>query len=375
MPDNIAQFTNRFLDISETFIYEPLRLMKSYHPVIFCFQKRNQDKFPYEPIFSLSDLSSKEQKKEQLRAVFGQEKYFNNLINQKNIKVVHAHYGFGGIYALQFKKKNPELKIMVNFYGLDVYQHTKNPLYRWQLKQLFKNADLFLVCSEKMKADLIKLGAPAEQVRVQYGGADLKKIGFTNPNAGDEIVFLMCGRFVEKKGFEYGARAFLRSCGKNEHIKLKIIGQGTLEKELKQIVTENPYKDRVEFLGALSHDQYLKEIENAQVFMSPSVTAKNGDQEGLPTVLIEAAAIGRPLIATNYSGIPEIVQDGVNGLLVKEKDVVGISEAIDKMVAEKKKWKQYAVNGRKIVEEKFDMIKQTAKIEHYYQELMGQSNA
>ncbi|MBU0579576.1 MAG: glycosyltransferase [Candidatus Margulisbacteria bacterium] len=370
MSKKVAQFTNRFLDISETFIYEPLRLMKKFKPVVFCFQKRNQDKFPYDSIYCLNDLPEKEQKKNQFLAAFGQEKYFTNLIKQNEIRVLHAHYGFGGIYALQFKKKNSNLKIIVNFYGLDVYQHTKSPLYRWQLRQLFKKGDLFLVCSEKMSQDLIKLGAPKNKVKVHYGGADLKKIKYSCPKQGDEIVFLMCGRFVEKKGFKYGIEAFLRCCAKNNNIKLKVIGHGTLEQALKKIVTQSKYQNRVEFLGALNHSEYLTEIEKCNVFISPSVTAKNGDQEGLPTVLIESAAIGRPLIATNYSGIPEIVHHKQNGLLVKEQDIAGLSAAIDYLAENKKLWSRYAEYGRKLVEKNFDLIKQTEKLEEYYQKLI-----
>lgn len=370
MASAIAQFTNRFLDISETFIYEPLRLMKEFQPIIFCFQKRNSEKFPYDQIYALSDLAENEQKKNKLLGAIGRERCFSDLICFKGVKVLHAHYGFGGIYALQFKRKNPKLKILVNFYGLDVYQHTKSPFYRWQLRQLFKKGDLFLVCSAKMKKDLIKLGAPEEKTSVHYGGADLKKIKFSYPSINNEIVFLMCGRFVEKKGFKYGIKAFLQSCKKIKNIKLKIIGKGSLEDELRKIVSKNDYGNRVEFFGALKHDEYLKEIEKAQVFMSPSITAKNGDQEGLPTVLIESAAIGRPLIATNYSGIPEIVHHEKNGLLVEEKNIEELSKAIDNMVENTNNWKEYAEYGRKLVEEKFNLIRQTEVLESYYKELL-----
>jgi glycosyltransferase involved in cell wall biosynthesis len=366
----VAQLTNRFLDVSETFIFEPLRLMKDFHPDVFCFQRRNAEKFPYEPIYSLDELSAEEQKKNNFKAIFGREEYFSKLIKEKNIKVLHAHYGFGGIYALQFKKKNPKLKIMVNFYGLDVYQHTRNYLYRLQLKKLFKHGDLFMGCSAKMKNDLLKLGAPESKTKVQYGGADISKFNFSLPEVTEETVFLMCGRFVEKKGFEYGLKAFIDCCSPNSNIRLKIIGSGSLEEQLRKIAGNSSCSRKIEFLGPKSHDEYLREIEKAHIFLCPSVTAKNGDQEGLPTVLIESAAIGRPLIATDYSGIPEIVHHKQNGLLVKERDVFGLSEAIRTMVSKKNKWAEYAKYGRALVEENFELNNQTKKIENYYQDLL-----
>ncbi|MFC1517257.1 glycosyltransferase [Candidatus Margulisiibacteriota bacterium] len=370
MSDKVAQFTSRFLDISETFIYEPLRLMQKFHPTILCFQKRNKDKFPYDPIFSLDDLEQQAQSREKFLGVFGREAFFSQTIKEKKIEILHAHYGFNGIYALQFKKMNPKLKIIVNFYGLDVYQHTKNPVYRWQLKKLFKQGVLFLACSERMRNDLIKLGAPDERTIVHYGGANLKENLFSRPRQGDEIVFLMCGRFVEKKGFKYGIKAFLRSCRKNTKIRLKVIGSGPLEAELKQIVTKSEFGSKVDFLGALRHESYLREIEQAQIFISPSVTAGSGDKEGLPTVLIESAAIGRPLIASIHSGIPEIVHDQKNGILVAERDIEGLSAAINRMSNEKQLWNIYAEYGRKLAESRFDLIKQTAKIEELYQNML-----
>jgi glycosyltransferase involved in cell wall biosynthesis len=265
-----------------------------------------------------------------------------------------------GVYALSFCKKN-KIPLITSFYGLDVYQHTRSPFYRWQLRQLFKYGILFLACSEKMRNDLIKLGAPADKTKVQYGGATLSRFPYSQRAPEKEITILMCGRFVEKKGFQYGIDAFNRISAEFPQVKLKIIGSGSLESVLKKAAGKN-----IEFLGAKSHAEYIEEIKKCHIFMSPSVTAKNGDSEGLPTVLIEAAAIGRPLIATKHSGIPEIVHDGKNGLLVPERDVPALADVLRKMLRKPEAWIDFSRYGRALVEKSFDLTKQAQKLEAYY---------
>jgi colanic acid/amylovoran biosynthesis glycosyltransferase len=222
-----------------------------------------------------------------------------------------------------------------------------------------------------MRGDLLQLGAPENKTAALYGGADLAKFPYAaNPySAGRPVNILMCGRFVEKKGFLYGLRAFLKTAPQHPEIRLKIIGAGRLESELKQEAESSTFHSQVEFLGGKSHAEYIAEIKKCHIFMSPSVTARNGDSEGLPTVLIEAAAIGRPLLATQHSGIPEIVHAGKNGLLAPEKDVEALAANLAALLAAPESWPRYAAYGRRLVETQFDLRKQAAQLEDYYARL------
>ncbi|MDR1997008.1 MAG: glycosyltransferase [Candidatus Margulisbacteria bacterium] len=342
-------YTARFLDLSETFIYEPLRLLQNTEALVYAWQRRNADKFPYAD------------------CCIGRPSYLRENMLRDNLQLLHAHYGYVGVSALGFLTKL-HVPLVTSFYGLDVYQHTKNPVYRWQLRRLFKRGDLFLVCSQKMRGDLIGLGAPPSKIKVLYGGADLAKFpyAFNACPEKDPATILMCGRFVEKKGFLYGLRAFLRVAPGYDNLRLKIIGDGRLAPELKREAASSPFGSQVEFLGGLSHAEYIAQLKKCHIFMSPSVTAHNGDSEGLPTVLIEAAALGRPLLATVHSGIPEIVHAGQNGLLAPEKDVAALAANIDSLMSAPGQWRAYSEYGRRLVEEQFDLAKQTEKLESLY---------
>jgi glycosyltransferase involved in cell wall biosynthesis len=348
----IALYTARFLDLSETFIYEPLRLFRKTETVVCAWQRRNAEVFPYAP------------------CRIGTEKYLRGALAADGIQLIHAHYGYVGVSALGFLKKL-RVPLITSFYGLDVYQHTRNPVYRWQLRRLFRRGDLFLACSQKMRGDLIKLGAPENKVEVVYGGADPAKFPYAyNPYVpGQPVNVLMCGRFVEKKGFIYGIRAFLKTAPRYPALRLKIIGAGRLEPELRREAESSTFSSQVEFLGGRSHAEYIEEIKKCHIFLSPSVTARNGDSEGLPTVLIEAAAIGRPLLATYHSGIPEIVREGKNGLLAPERDADALAANLAKLLSAPKLWPKYAEYGRRLVEEQFNMPKQAARLEEYYTRL------
>lgn len=372
MDTRVGLLTTRFLDLSETFIYEPLQLLQGFAAYAYALQRRNKKQFKHSRVFTLDELPKNVGLFQRLRGkLSGGKSIFLRKMQEDSIALLHAHYGYMGIYAIPLKQKL-KIPMVVSFYGLDVYMHTKSFFYRQQLKKLFKHADLFLVCSERMRQDLIALGAPPSRLRVLYGGATLKKFPFSfKPyQANKPLNILMCGRFVEKKGFIYGVQAFIAAAAKNENLRLRIIGSGSEEGKLREIVNGAQVKAQIEFLGNRNHDEYIKELKQCHIFMSPSVTAQSGDKEGLPTVLIEAAALGKPLLATLHSGIPEIVHEGKNGYLAPERDVDALAKNITKLVDENYRWSEFAEYGRQLVEKEFCLEKQVEKLQRFYQELI-----
>ena len=132
--------------------------------------------------------------------------------------------------------------------------------------------------------------------------------------------------------------------------KLVIVGEGNLEEKLKK--QAEPLGDKVQFLGSKTH-QELKEIyASADVFVAPSVTAEDGDKEGLGLVLLEAMASGLPVVGSESGGIPEIVRDGYNGFLVPERDVRQLAEKINLLLSDVDLSAELAQNGIKTAAER-----------------------
>jgi len=139
---------------------------------------------------------------------------------------------------------------------------------------------------------------------------------------GDKKVILFVGRLAEKKGVTY-----LIDAMKNVDAKLIIVGSGPLEEVLKK--QAEPFGNKIDFIGPKTHEELKVIYPSADIFVAPSITAKDGDKEGFGLVILEAMASGLPIVASDSGGIPTIIKNNFNGFLAKEKDVNDISDKIN----------------------------------------------
>ena len=269
-------------------------------------------------------------------------------------------------------KKYFNLPLLTSFYGMDVYMHPKNPLVRWQLKNLFAQGDLFLTYSEKMRKDVIALGCNANKIRAHHGGVDFKKFRF-HPRKIDknsEIRVLLVGRFVEKKGIDIGIKAFAQSFKKYPQLRLNIIGDGALKNKYKKLIGNLGLHNSVTLLGSKTYPEYIAELERSHFLIAPSVIARNGDEEGgINASVIEALATGLACITTLHSG-SELVYSGKTGFMVPERDIHELSRKINYLVEHPHLLEEFGRAGRALIEQKFDIIKQTRKLENIYKEMI-----
>ena len=146
------------------------------------------------------------------------------------------------------------------------------------------------------------------------------------------IKILTVTRLVEKKGLEYSIKAIDKVMRKYSNIEYRIIGDGPLKEKLRILIKQHKLKNRIQLLGWMTQDEVHKYFAESHIFIHPSITAKNGDQEGTPTVLIEAPARGLPIVSTTHSGITELVQNGKSGFLVPERDVGELAEKFEYLI-------------------------------------------
>ena len=230
---------------------------------------------------------------------------------------------------------------------------------------LFRKGDLFLPISHLWQEQLRALGCSAYMLKVHNVGIDCEQFAFQTRtrDAYEPTIFISVARLVDKKGIEYAIRAFARLFDLKLNFQYRIIGDGPLLSTLKQLVSDKQLDGYVSFLGTKTSNEVADELSRAHVFLAPSVTSRSGDMEGIPTVLMEAMATGLPVISTLHSGIPELVEDGVSGKLVGERDVPALAQAIQEIAANVERWPAMGSAGHQKVLEEFDIRKLNRQLE------------
>ncbi len=241
-------------------------------------------------------------------------------------------------------------------------------------EELFASGNLLLTVSELWRSRLLSLGAPEERVRIHHMGVNLAEHPFA-PKMGDErrpsFRIVHVARLVEKKGTEYLLRAIARLRGSADlpSLELDIIGSGPLEAKLRQLSEEFGLADVVHFLGPLPHDGVRRQLATADLFVLPSVTAADGDMEGIPVVLMEAMATGLPVVSTRHSGIPELVRHEHSGLLADERDEEELFHQIHRIMQDSQLRRHLVTNARQTIEREFDQQRQNQALAEILLEL------
>ncbi|MEL6102173.1 MAG: glycosyltransferase [Pseudomonadota bacterium] len=245
-------------------------------------------------------------------------------------EVIVAHFGYQGARIARAQSGWAERPPLVTIYhGRDVsVEHKRNGMAKY--RQLFSDGDLHLTVNRCFGDLLVKAGAPADRVETLHLGVPVERYRFAPKPVGTPLRLLSVCRLVEKKGLDVAieALAMLRERQPEIDWRYDIGGDGPFGQALQTLVTKHGLGDRVRFLGALPHDETLRRIAVADALLAPSVTAADGDQEGIPVILMEAMALGTVVCSTRHSGIPELVEDGVSGLLAEEGDVTGFARCL-----------------------------------------------
>lgn len=249
--------------------------------------------------------------------------------------VVHCHFGHRGNIGVFLRDIGViQGKIVTTFYGRDVSEFPETFGSNFY-DDLFQNGDAFLVLSNHMKQTLMQLGAPEDRIRVHHLGIDTNRFSPSGHEdaSNDPCHLLSIGRFVEKKGFPYALRAvkMLNERPEVPEFHYTLAGDGPRRTELERIIEEEQLNN-VRLPGWKNRSGVLDLYDRADVFVAPSVTSRDGDQEGTPTVICEAMSMALPVVATRHAGIPEQVNDRETGLLVDERDSRALADCLAKMI-------------------------------------------
>jgi colanic acid/amylovoran biosynthesis glycosyltransferase len=247
-------------------------------------------------------------------------------------------------------------KIITVFHGYDLTSYPrKTGKHVYDL--LFKHCELCLPISVHWKNKLIEMGCDEKKIQVHRMGVDFRQFNKLPKieKKKDSIKILSIGRLVEKKGIEYGIKAISMVRDSYPNIEYTIAGDGPLREKLNKLIRSLDLDRNVTILGWVNQEDVTKLMLHSDILITPSITANDGDQEGIPVVIMEAQAMGLPVISTYHSGIPELIIDGHNGYLVKERDSSAHADKINLLISSESKIKSFKLNGKKSIEEHFDI--------------------
>jgi len=284
-----------------------------------------------------------------------------------NYDIIHCHFGPTAIKYLYLKEiLGKKIRFYTTFHGYDIssYIATYGPAV---YSRLLKKGDLFLPINSEWKKKLIELGCPDSKIEIIRMGVNLRKISFKkNFSLHKPVRLVTVGRLVEKKGIQYSMQAFAQALKEYPDMVYSIVGEGELKNELEDLAIKLNLHNKFSFLGFKNNEEILKLLNESDIFLLTSVSAKNGDLEGIPVSLMEAMASGVVVISSYHSGIPELIKDGISGMLVQEKQIAEITEKIKKIIEEPQTYKRLAEEARREIEENYNLEKIKEKINNLY---------
>lgn len=300
------------------------------------------------------------------------EDYISNF----NPEILHVHYGVDCLVYSEIIR-NLRIPTCVSFYGYDCTSFPRRffGYGRILLKQkvfLNPSVKIILAMTEDMKRDLINLGCPEEKIVVHYYGTETDSFyREKSTHKKENIDLLIISGLHEKKGHLFLLNAFARLCSHlPDQLHLHIVGEGPMRRPIEEKLNEMRLNN-VTLHGAIEYGskQHMHFLEMANIFVHPSLTAANGDKEGIPGSIIEAMASGLPVISTYHGGIPYIIEHGKTGLLVDERDEVALENALGRMVRDLDLRNSIAQQGQQYAKANLDIERKEIELEQIYDEM------
>ena len=297
-------------------------------------------------------------------------------LKPKHYDIIHCHYGRNGLKAILLEDLGViDSKIIVTFHGYDISRYLQ--IYGDRVYDcLFKRADLLQPISQHWYQKLIALGCDPNEVwlQVHHMGIDCNKFVPTQNKTSnlEKIDIVGIARLVEKKGLRYGIQAVAGLIKEYPHLQLsyQIIGDGILRTELEAQIEELGVTKQVKLLGWKKQQEVQAIISQADLILAPSITSTKGDCEGIPVSLMEAMAQAIPVVSTYHSGIPELVEDGVTGYLVKEKQIDDLTQKLEHLANKPSLRQQMGLAGREKVLQEYNIKLLCDRLVETYQKLL-----
>jgi colanic acid/amylovoran biosynthesis glycosyltransferase len=376
----VALYCATFLKPEMLHIYRQVTGLRQVQPVVIAQKRENPDKFPFDRIdiverpathflrrFWFRQLCNKpwQISTGELRAIMG-------VLNRERAQLLHIFFGHIAVHLLPLIRTWPKQRV-VSFHGADVLVDMEKPAYRKATQEMLDAVTRVFVRSSSLQRALAELGCDENKIDIVRTGIPLQEFPFRErefPTNG-KWRFLQASRLVQKKGIATTLHAFTAFLNNYPEATLTIAGEGPMLAELKELTRKLKIADRVELPGFVSQEKLRELYYASHIFLHPSETGSDGNQEGIPNSMLEAMATGLPVFATDHGGIPEAIENGVSGILVPERDYDALSRALLDSVNDLNLLARLARNGSNVVAEKFDQRNQIRRLEEIYLRMLG----
>ncbi|MBP7216798.1 MAG: glycosyltransferase, partial [Candidatus Omnitrophica bacterium] len=289
--------------------------------------------------------------------------YFLRVIKKENIRHIHSHWATMPTTAAMVLSKLTGIPFSFTAHAWDIFVNPDG------LDEKIKRARCVVTCTDYNRRFLTYFCKNGEQnkIHLNYHGIEIasvaslprndtlnENLGTVPKKRGQSLRILAIGRLVETKGFEYLIEACKILKDKEIPFECKIVGEGPLRRSLHAAAVSLKLRDKIKFLGIQTQGQIKQLFSEATMLVQPSVMARNGDRDGIPNVILEALAYGVPVIATNFSGIPEAVIHAKTGILVPDRDSSALANAIIELHNDCYLTDKLINEARTLVEERFN---------------------
>jgi colanic acid/amylovoran biosynthesis glycosyltransferase len=294
-------------------------------------------------------------------------------LDSQSYDIIHCQFGMYGIEGMRLREIGAiRGKLITCFRGYDIswyVQEFGDDIY----KELFSKGDFFLTNCEFFRKRAIELGCEESKIIVHGSGIDCEKFNFKprSINLCDrQIRIVTIGRLIEKKGIEYSIRAAIKILKDYPNIEYNIIGEGYLKSDFQQLINEFGVKDKIHLLGWKNQQEIIEILDKSHIFIAPSVTAINGNQDAPVNTLKEAMSMGLPVIGTYHGGIPELIEDGISGFLVPERDANEIAKKIIYLIEHPEIWLSMGKAGSSYVQKHYNMHQLNNELVEIYKRVL-----
>jgi len=299
----------------------------------------------------------------------------DSIVRKFRPQIIHAHTATpDGYLGLNLKLKY-NLPLVCSLRGSDIhtYPYTNKLVYRLT-SRVISHADQILSVSNALRLSAEKIDKPKRQIEVIYNGCEIPDSVKNDGGRGElrtqlgisesDFAILFVGSIERDKGIYELINSFISLSAKYTHLHLILVGDGPDRQAVQNILTSGGTNRNVHVLGKRSHQEVFQWLKASDLFVLPTYN------EGLPNALLEAMACGLPVIATKVGGIPEVVKDGENGILIEAKDVNVLYQAINKILTNTDAAKKMGKTAHALIEQEFSWQNNVQKMIKIYNKLI-----